>query len=405
MSQRSPLILAIGAAGKFAGMVVPELAKRGANVRGFVRSPDEKNTPMAAGAAAVVIGDLVEKASVRAAMKGVDRVFYIAPAFLPHEAEVGVRVVEAAKDAGVRRFAFSSVIHPTLSALGNHAEKGPVEEALLSSGMEYTFLHPTVFFQNFSSSWASVVKTGVFAEPWSADRRFSRVDYRDVAEVAAIALTEDRLLYGTFELCAEGWLNRHEIAAMMSEVLGRPIEAERVDPKTAAEGAGPGAPALEKMFNCIVCSATRSHCARFLAVSREPSAHSSGNWPPGGMLRDADPSSRLSERPRDDGEKAWTYIQCQKWRIDSDGHSAENYDQDDGERREPRENVRLQSISASQERRSLCKRELYEPMTLVSRPPTSRLVLLPPVPRSGRSAPESALPLPTPTDTAGRSKH
>jgi uncharacterized protein YbjT (DUF2867 family) len=194
MSQSSPLILAIGAAGKFAGMVVPELAKRGANVRGFVRSPDEKKTPMAAGAAAVVIGDLVDEASVRAAMKGVDRVFYIAPAFLPHEAEVGVRVVEAAKDAGVRRFVFSSVIHPTLSALGNHAEKGPVEEALLSSGMEYTFLHPTVFFQNFSPSWPSVVKTGVFAEPWSADTRFSRVDYRDVAEVAAIALTEDRLL-------------------------------------------------------------------------------------------------------------------------------------------------------------------------------------------------------------------
>jgi len=249
MSQRSPLILAIGAAGKFAGMVVPELAKRGANVRGFVRSADEEKTPMSAGAAAVVIGDLVDEASVRAAMKGVDRVFYIAPAFLPHEAEVGVRVVGTARDAGVRRIVFSSVIHPTLSALGNHAEKGPVEEALLSSGMEYTFLHPTVFFQNFSPSWASVVKTGVFAEPWSADTRFSRVDYRDVAEVAAIALTEDRLLCGTFELCAEGWLNRHEIAAMMGEVLGRPVKAERIDPKTAAAGAGPGTPGLEKMFD------------------------------------------------------------------------------------------------------------------------------------------------------------
>lgn len=249
MSPITSTILAVGAAGKFAGMVVPELVRRGARVRGFVKSSASFGTLEAAGAAERVVGDLTDEACVRTAMKGVDRVFYIAPAFLPHEAEVGVHVVEAAKRAGVRRFVFSSVIHPVLNALGNHAHKGPVEEVLLTSGMEYTFLHPTVFFQNFSDSWPRVVQSGVFAEPWSADTRFSRVDYRDVAEAAAIALTEDRLLYGTFELCAEGWLNRHEIAAMMSEVLGRPIKAERIDPKMAAAGAGPGAPALEKMFD------------------------------------------------------------------------------------------------------------------------------------------------------------
>jgi hypothetical protein len=49
MSEKLPLILALGAAGKFAGMVVPDLTKRGANVRGFVRSADEINAPKAAG--------------------------------------------------------------------------------------------------------------------------------------------------------------------------------------------------------------------------------------------------------------------------------------------------------------------------------------------------------------------
>jgi len=249
MSIETSTVLAVGAAGNFAGLVVPELAKRGAKVRGFVRSPSEVKIAQVAGAAEVVVGDLSKEENVRTAMKDVDRVFYIAPAFLPHEAEIGVRVVELAKDAGVRRFVFSSVIHPILSALANHAHKGPVEETVLNSGMEYTFLHPTLFFQNFSSSWPRVVKTGIFAEPWSADTRFSRVDYRDVAEVAAIALTEDRLLYGTFELCAEGRLNRYEVAALMAETLGRSIKAERADPKKAAAGAGPESPALEKMFD------------------------------------------------------------------------------------------------------------------------------------------------------------
>ena len=81
-------------------------------------------------------------------------------------------------------------------------------------------------------------------EPWSNETRFSRVDYRDVAEAAAIALTEDRLLYATFELCAEGILNRHEVAALISEVLGRPITAKKIEPPSSA---GPGSK-LARMF-------------------------------------------------------------------------------------------------------------------------------------------------------------
>jgi uncharacterized protein YbjT (DUF2867 family) len=254
MSKHAPekapaTILAVGATGKFAGLVVPALAKRGVKIRGLVRDAKQGDMVKKHGATEIAIGDLRDRASVDAALKNVDAVFYIAPAFLPDEAEIGKGMVDSAERAGVRRFVFSSVIHPILSALGNHAQKAPVEEAVLTSGMEYTFLHPTVFFQNFTEAWPKIVETGVLAEPWSVDTRFSRVDYRDVAEAAAIALTEDRLLYGTFELCAEGWLNRKDVAAIIGEVLGRPIKAERIDPKMVAAGAGPGAPALKKMFD------------------------------------------------------------------------------------------------------------------------------------------------------------
>jgi uncharacterized protein YbjT (DUF2867 family) len=242
-------VLAVGAAGKFAGLVVPALAKRGVKVRGLVKDAEQGHGVLSHGATEIAIGDLRDRASLDSALKGVDGVFYIAPAFLPNEAQVGIDMVEAARQSGVRRFVFSSVIHPILSALQNHGAKAPVEESLLTSDMEYTFLHPTLFFQNFTSSWPKIVQTGVLAEPWSVGSRFSRVDYRDVAEAAAIALTEDRLLYGTFELCAEGWLDRKQVAEILSEVLGRPIKAERVDPKKAAASAGPGAPALEKMFD------------------------------------------------------------------------------------------------------------------------------------------------------------
>jgi len=249
LRESNTTVLAVGAAGRFAGLVVPELAKRGAHVRGLIRDANEGKDVLSHGAAEVAIGDLGHLASMEKALQGVSSVFYIAPAFLPQEAEVGVGVVEAAKRAGVKRFVFCSVIHPVLSALTNHWDKAPVEEAILTSGMEYAFLHPTLFFQNFAGNWANVVTSHTFAEPWSTETRFSRVDFRDVAEVAAIALTEDRLNFGTYELCAEGHMNRIEVATLMSEVLGRQIRAERFDPDKVVAGAGELGKGLRRMFD------------------------------------------------------------------------------------------------------------------------------------------------------------
>lgn len=96
--------------------------------------------------------------------------------------------------------------------------------------MEYVFLHPAIFFQNLAQSWPGVVASGVFAEPWSTETRFSRVDYGDVAKVAALALTADRMTFGTFELCAKGDLDRKDVAALMADVLSLPVAAAFGDP-------------------------------------------------------------------------------------------------------------------------------------------------------------------------------
>jgi uncharacterized protein YbjT (DUF2867 family) len=271
MTSNASTVLAVGAAGKFAGLVVPELAKRGVTVRGLVKDEKQGDDVRRHGARQIAVGDLSSRSSVRAALDGVDSVFYIAPAFLPNEANVGKAMVEAAQQAGVRRFVFSSVIHPILSALENHAAKAPVEEAILTSGMEYSFLHPTVFFQNYTQGWPKIAETGVLAEPWSIDSRFSRVDYRDVAEVAAIALAEDRLLYGTFELCSEGHFDRQDVAAIIGKVLGRDIKADKIDPDKAASGSGGQATGLKKMFDWYDARGIRGCALTLRAIlGREP---------------------------------------------------------------------------------------------------------------------------------------
>jgi uncharacterized protein YbjT (DUF2867 family) len=104
-------VLMIGATGKFAGLVLPELKKRSVTVRALIRDEGKSTLVKTLGADETAVGDLDDPASLQAA-EGVDGVFHIGPGFSPSEAEKGVALVEAAKAAGVSKFVFSGVIHP-----------------------------------------------------------------------------------------------------------------------------------------------------------------------------------------------------------------------------------------------------------------------------------------------------
>ena len=223
-------VLAVGTTGGNAGLVVPELKKRGVTVRGLVRDGGKADLARRAGADETVVGDLRDPASLRAAAEGVEGVFHINPAFAPDEAGMGVAMVEAAEDAGVRKFVFSGVYHPSISGMVNHAAKRPVEEALYGSGMDFTILQPAMFMQNLDGAWRSVLKSGKLTMPYSKRAKVCYVDYRDVAEAAALAMTGTALSYGTFELSAPGMVDRVGMARMAGEALGRPVEAGELSP-------------------------------------------------------------------------------------------------------------------------------------------------------------------------------
>lgn len=208
-------VLVVGAAGRFAGAVVPELVKRGARVRALVRDGARAEVARRRGARETVVADLADPATLPGAVHGVDGVFHIGPAFHPREAELGVAMVAAAREAGVGRSVFSGVIHPSISAMVNHAAKQPVEEALYTSGMAFTVLQPAMYLQGLDTLWPEVVVHSRLTLPYSVTAKVCWVDYRDVAEVAARALTRDDLAYGTFELSAPGLVDRVEMAAII----------------------------------------------------------------------------------------------------------------------------------------------------------------------------------------------
>jgi len=245
-------VLMVGATGRYAHHVLPELKKRGIKVRALVRSRESEKKAREQVADETAIGDLQEARGLISAAVGVDGVFHIGPAFAPRESDMGVTMVEAAKAAGVTKFVFSGVMHPSISKMTNHAAKRPVEEAIYESGMTFVVLQPAIFMQTMEAGWNEVIRSGRFALPYSRRVKTSFVDYRDVAEVAAEAFVTDKLDNGTYELCSPGLFNRSEIAALMSAELDLRIEAGEMAFDTWADRAqvpeGPVRAGLKRMY-------------------------------------------------------------------------------------------------------------------------------------------------------------
>jgi len=223
------MILVLGASGYTGLAVTRALAARGMEVRGFIRNADAAAGVRAAGAAEIVVGDLLDLRAVEGAAKGVDGIFFIGPRFLAEEAALAKAVIDIAVRAGTRRFVLSGVYHPSIRALVNHRSKRDTEDHLYQTDLEFTVLQPARFMHGLLlSSWTRIVEEGLLDDAFAADVKMAYVDYCDVAEVAAIAFCEDRLVRGTFELSADGQHTLHEVAAALSATLNRSVRAERV---------------------------------------------------------------------------------------------------------------------------------------------------------------------------------
>jgi uncharacterized protein YbjT (DUF2867 family) len=239
-------ILVVGASGYTGLAVVRALARRGAPVRALIRDPAKESLAREAGAQAAVVGDIRDPETLRRAVRGCAGVYFIGPRFMAEEGEVGRAMVDAAVGGGVRRFVYSGVYHPSIDALYNHRAKLVVEDALYATDLEFTVLQPARFMHGpVLAGWRRVVDEGVFADAFDPSRPMAYVDYDDVAEVAAIALTETRLVRGTFELSAPGEVTGHDLATHLAAALGRPVRAEQV----ALEDYGPAGPLMANAYS------------------------------------------------------------------------------------------------------------------------------------------------------------
>ncbi|MEE8305843.1 MAG: NmrA family NAD(P)-binding protein, partial [Gammaproteobacteria bacterium] len=197
-----------------------------AEVRAFVRDPNQASALEALGAADVAVGDMGDRDSLQQALTGAPQILHIGPAMDPNEVEYTNNAIEAAKKVGVEQFIYYSVMHPQRRDVRHHRLKLEAEEDLIESGLPYTILEPIRYMQHLDPIWSRVVDEGIHAMPFSVDRKFNVVDLADLAAATTRVILEPDHLYATYELAGPQALSQRDMAAILSKVIGREVNAE-----------------------------------------------------------------------------------------------------------------------------------------------------------------------------------
>lgn len=222
------MILVTGAAGKTGQAVIKALVARRQPVRALVRRDEQTQIVKSLGAKEAIVGDMRDATTLKKAARDAHAIYQICPNVSPDEIQIGKTAIAAAREAGVERFVFHSVMHPQTEAMTHHWNKLRVEEALFESGLAYTILQPSSYMQNVLGGWKAIVERGVYTVPYTVEARMSMVDLDDVARAAAVVLIDPGHLGATYELAGPEVLTQTQVAEILSKHLKRPVRAEQI---------------------------------------------------------------------------------------------------------------------------------------------------------------------------------
>lgn len=221
------MILITGATGNIGKQLIPLLLEHGEPIRVFVR--DESKVAHLGACVESVVGDLDKPETLLRAVKGVERIFLVT-----YETRQDINVLEAAKRARVQHIVKLSTLEATEHKIQVGKWHYEREELIRASGLDWTFLRPGMFMSNSIDWWAESIKgqANVFF-PGGKKGKVAPVDPRDVAKVAAAALTQPGHHRQAYELTGSELFTIGEMVQVISRVLGKPIQYVDIPPIAA----------------------------------------------------------------------------------------------------------------------------------------------------------------------------
>jgi uncharacterized protein YbjT (DUF2867 family) len=217
-------ILVTGATGTIGSQVLSHLAAQTAPVRALTRSPDTARLP--AGVTPVG-GDLADVDTLRAAMKGADTLFLLAPN-VADELTQAMLALSVARESGIKGIVYLSVFKgDTYVDVPHFAGKYTVERMIEGLNLPATILRPAYFIQNDLRQKDPLLKFGMYGMPVGS-KGVSMVDIRDIGEAAGIELLRrhrapSALPAETYSLVGPDSLTGERIATIWGEALGRAV--------------------------------------------------------------------------------------------------------------------------------------------------------------------------------------
>ncbi|WNG51640.1 SDR family oxidoreductase [Archangium minus] len=235
------MILVTGATGKLGRLVIEELLKKvpASQVIAAVRNP-EKAAGLAALGVQVRKADYSHPETLGEAFNGAEKVLLISSSEVGQRASQHKAVVEAAKKAGVRLLAYTSILHADRSRMALAAEHKATEELIRASGLPYVFLRNGWYTENYTENLGPALAHGALVG-CAGEGRIAAATRADYAAAAVAVLTGSGHENKVYELAGDKAFTMAELAAEVSRKAGRTIAYNNLAPEQyrgVLEGAG-----------------------------------------------------------------------------------------------------------------------------------------------------------------------
>jgi NAD(P)H dehydrogenase (quinone) len=241
-------IVVTGANGQLGALTIHHLLNKGvvaSDIIGIVRSPEKAERLTALGIE-VRIGDYDVPSSLEPAFAGAEKLLFVSASSMDNTIRVRqhASVVEAARNAGIRHIAYTSLSFSEQMKLGLENVHLATEYMIRTMNIPYTFLRNGFYLDILvNESLSGVIASGeiITSVPSGAMNYVTR---NDLALAAATVLTSEGHNNRTYELTSSTPITYDDFAVILSDVSGKPIQHRTVSPDEVFQSmVSAGAPA------------------------------------------------------------------------------------------------------------------------------------------------------------------
>lgn len=243
MTTAEPRLFVTGATGHLGRLVIAALLKRvpaGTIVAGVRSLESDGAKDLRARGVTLRIADYARPETLADAFRGIDRLLLISSSEIGWRVAQHRNVIEAARQSGLSRIAYTSLLRADTSPLALADEHRRTEDALKASGLSFTVLRNGWYTENYAASIAPALTHGAFLG-CAGQGRIASAARADYAEAAAVVLTTDGHDGRLYELAGDDAYTLDEFAMAVSALSGKTVvyrNLAEAEFKAALVGAG-----------------------------------------------------------------------------------------------------------------------------------------------------------------------